>query len=138
MRQWHDPDPEAVLTDPENGADSLWLAVALGDLSRVLDGVHLDWISIVLDAGRRTKETVNALLSPAAARGVPAGSLRAVSGQTRSARTRESRSRDVTRRKAPVVGVMFPPPASRSLVRVRQKHSHFPVIRKPARGGSHR
>ncbi|WP_169945434.1 methylmalonyl-CoA mutase family protein [Microbispora sp. H11081] len=81
VRQRHEvADREAVLTDLENGVDSLWLAVAPRELPRALDGVHLDWISITLDAGDRTGEAADALLSLAAANGVPAASLRGCFG----------------------------------------------------------
>jgi methylmalonyl-CoA mutase len=55
-----DPDPqrshEAVLTDLENGASSLWLElgegrISLDSLPAVLDGVYLDLAAVVLDAG---------------------------------------------------------------------------------------
>ncbi|MEO6703610.1 MAG: methylmalonyl-CoA mutase subunit beta [Jatrophihabitantaceae bacterium] len=61
VRQQHrDPDPaalnRAVLTDLDNGVSSLWLVLgaaglAVADLPRGLAGVHLELISIVLDAG---------------------------------------------------------------------------------------
>ncbi|QYC41564.1 Methylmalonyl-CoA mutase small subunit [Nonomuraea coxensis DSM 45129] len=74
VRQLHETaDPEAVMADLENGADSLWLAVAPEDLPRVLDGVHLDLISVVLDAGPRTGRAAEALLALAGDR---AGALR--------------------------------------------------------------
>ncbi|MGA4988046.1 methylmalonyl-CoA mutase subunit beta [Nonomuraea bangladeshensis] len=78
VRQRHETaDPEAVMTDLENGADSLWLAVAPEDLPRVLGGVHLDLISIVLDAGPRTWQAAEAL---AALAGDRAGALRGCLG----------------------------------------------------------
>ena len=78
VRQRHETaDPEAVMTDLENGADSLWLAVAPEDLPRVLDGVLLDLISIVLDAGPRTGQAAEALLALAGDR---AGALRGCLG----------------------------------------------------------
>ncbi|MEU9885917.1 methylmalonyl-CoA mutase family protein [Sphaerisporangium sp. NPDC051011] len=81
VRQRHEvADPEAVMADLENGVDSLWLAVAPEDLPRVLDGVNLDWISIALDAGGRTREAADALLALAAGRGVPAAALRGCLG----------------------------------------------------------
>ncbi|GAB3238752.1 methylmalonyl-CoA mutase subunit beta [Kineosporia babensis] len=65
VRQRHlDPDPavthEAVMTDLENGATSLWLtigpgALPLSGLSQVLDGVLLDLAPVVLDAGADTE-----------------------------------------------------------------------------------
>ncbi|MBB2747160.1 UNVERIFIED_ORG: methylmalonyl-CoA mutase [Microbispora rosea subsp. rosea] len=77
VRQRHEvADPEAVLTDLENGADSLWLAAAPQELPGVLVGVHLDWISITLDAGDRTREAADALLAVAAKRGVPGVALK--------------------------------------------------------------
>ncbi|MEU4227634.1 methylmalonyl-CoA mutase family protein [Nonomuraea sp. NPDC026600] len=64
VRQRHEvADPEAVLADLENGVDSLWLAVAPHDLPRLLKGVHLDLISIVLDAGNRTREAADTVLA---------------------------------------------------------------------------
>ncbi|MGI5158930.1 methylmalonyl-CoA mutase family protein [Microbispora sp. CA-102843] len=81
VRQRHEvADPEAVMADLENGVGSLWLAVGPEELPRVLDGVRLDWISITLDAGDRTREAADALLSLAARRGVPASSLRGCLG----------------------------------------------------------
>ncbi|WP_182909931.1 methylmalonyl-CoA mutase family protein [Microbispora sp. H13382] len=81
VRQRHEvADPEAVLTDLENGVDSLWLAVAPEELPRVLDRVRTGWISITLDAGDRTREAADALLSLAARRGVPSSSLRGCLG----------------------------------------------------------
>ncbi|GAA1770683.1 methylmalonyl-CoA mutase subunit beta [Nonomuraea bangladeshensis] len=78
VRQRHETaDPEAVMTDLENGADSLWLAVAPEDLPRVLGGVHLDLISIVLDAGPRTWQAAEALVALAGDR---AGALRGCLG----------------------------------------------------------
>ncbi|MFI6785880.1 methylmalonyl-CoA mutase subunit beta [Nonomuraea sp. NPDC050383] len=78
VRQRHAvPDPEAVLADLENGVTSLWLAVGdgaipVGELGRVLKGVHLDLAPITLDAGHRTAEAAEALLALAAERGTPA------------------------------------------------------------------
>ncbi|MEV7012118.1 methylmalonyl-CoA mutase family protein [Streptosporangium sp. NPDC051022] len=81
VRQRHEvADPDAVAADLENGADSLWLAVAPEDLPRALGGVHLDMISIVLDAGARTPEAATALLTLAEERGVPFASLRGCLG----------------------------------------------------------
>ncbi|MFD0744857.1 methylmalonyl-CoA mutase subunit beta [Phytohabitans flavus] len=61
VRQWHaDPDPkltnEAIRADLENGATSLWLALGEGALAvealpEALDGVYLDLVGVVLDAG---------------------------------------------------------------------------------------
>lgn len=79
-----DPDAErankAALTDLENGASSLWLqlgagAIAVEELARVLDGVHLDLAPIVLDAGAETLPAAEALLWLVAERGTPRGEL---------------------------------------------------------------
>src|SRR6185312_168452 len=74
-----DPDPvranAAVLADLTGGATSLWLVLGAGgaaveDLDRVLDGVHLDAATIVLDAGADTYRAVQALLGRAEQTGV--------------------------------------------------------------------
>ncbi len=71
VRQRHEvADPEAVLADLENGVTSLWLTLEPQDLPRVLDRVHLDLISVTLDAGERTREAAEALLALAGQRGV--------------------------------------------------------------------
>ncbi|MFI8962408.1 methylmalonyl-CoA mutase family protein [Streptomyces sp. NPDC053493] len=76
VRQRHrSADPEAVLTDLENGVTSLWLAVGPGgipvaELDRVLDGVYLDLAPVVLDAGSETAAAAQELLSLYARRGV--------------------------------------------------------------------
>ncbi|MFE3093839.1 methylmalonyl-CoA mutase family protein [Streptomyces sp. NPDC059248] len=72
VRQRHDgPDPaaanEAVLTDLENGATSLWLTVGASGLpadglAAALDGVLLDLAPVVLDAGDAFDEAATALL----------------------------------------------------------------------------
>ncbi|MBB2915121.1 methylmalonyl-CoA mutase [Streptosporangium becharense] len=73
VRQRHEaPDPEAVLTDLENGVTSLWLPLEPEDLPRVLERVHLELISVALDAGGRTREAAGTLFALAAARGVTA------------------------------------------------------------------
>lgn len=60
IRQRHEAaDPEAVLADLENGVTSLWLAVEPEDLPRVLERVHLELISVALDAGERTREAAD-------------------------------------------------------------------------------
>ncbi|MDQ2837145.1 MAG: methylmalonyl-CoA mutase subunit beta [Actinomycetota bacterium] len=85
VRQQHrDPDPaaanRAVLADLENGVSSLWLLLGpdgmpVEELPRVLDGVYLDLVSIVLDAGGQTSEAAErflglvAELEPAEVRG---------------------------------------------------------------------
>ncbi|WP_129843260.1 methylmalonyl-CoA mutase subunit beta [Streptomyces sp. RFCAC02] len=87
VRQRHaDPDPApanaAVLADLENGATSLWLV--LGDaggppvsrLPAVLDGVLLDLVAVVLDAGADTGAAARELLRLAGERGLPPGTLR--------------------------------------------------------------
>lgn len=85
VRQRHaDPDAaaanRAVLADLSNGVTSLWLAVGAGaiavaDLGRVLDGVHLDLAPIALDAGPETAAAAHALLGVAAETGVASGEL---------------------------------------------------------------
>ncbi|GGQ10121.1 methylmalonyl-CoA mutase family protein [Streptosporangium pseudovulgare] len=67
IRQRHEAaDPEAVLADLENGVTSLWLAVGPEDLPRVLERVHLELISVALDAGERTREAAETLFALAA------------------------------------------------------------------------
>ncbi|MFE9040556.1 methylmalonyl-CoA mutase family protein [Streptomyces sp. NPDC007818] len=82
VRQQHTAaDPEAVLTDLENGVSSLWLAVGPGgipvdELDRVLRGVYLDLAPVVLDAGAETAAAAQELLALYARRGVaPEGAL---------------------------------------------------------------
>ncbi|MFF9144828.1 methylmalonyl-CoA mutase family protein [Streptomyces sp. NPDC014861] len=82
VRQHHAAaDPEAVLTDLENGVASLWLTVGPGgipvdDLDRVLRGVYLDLAPVVLDAGAETADAAQELLALYARRGVaPEGAL---------------------------------------------------------------
>ncbi|MFJ3906338.1 methylmalonyl-CoA mutase family protein [Streptomyces sp. NPDC090025] len=76
VRQRHRAaDPEAVLTDLENGVTSLWLAVGpggipLGDLDRVLTGVYLDLAPVVLDAGAETSAAAEELFALYERRGV--------------------------------------------------------------------
>ncbi|MER5319453.1 methylmalonyl-CoA mutase family protein [Streptosporangium roseum] len=78
VRQRHEvADPEAVLADLENGVTSLWLALEPEDLPRVLDRVHLELISITLDAGERTREAAEALFAVAEGKRAAAGRLRA-------------------------------------------------------------
>ncbi|GAA3446037.1 putative methylmalonyl-CoA mutase small subunit MutA [Planomonospora venezuelensis] len=73
VRQRHETaDSEAVLADLENGVTSLWLALAPEDLPRALDRVHLELVSVVLDAGERTREAAETLFALAAERGVRA------------------------------------------------------------------
>ncbi|MET9340106.1 methylmalonyl-CoA mutase family protein [Nonomuraea sp. NPDC003804] len=63
VRQRHAvPDNEAVLADLENGVTSLWLAVPVEELARTLDGVYLDLVPVVLEAGERTAEAAEVLL----------------------------------------------------------------------------
>ncbi|GAA4191846.1 methylmalonyl-CoA mutase family protein [Streptosporangium oxazolinicum] len=70
VRQRHEvPDPEAILADLENGVNSLWLALDPEDLPRALERVHLNLISVTLDAGKRTREAAEVLLTLAGERG---------------------------------------------------------------------
>ncbi|MDP9841822.1 methylmalonyl-CoA mutase family protein [Streptosporangium lutulentum] len=70
VRQRHEvPDPEAVLADLENGVTSLWLALEPEDLPRVLERVHLELISLTLDAGGRTREAAGVLFELAERKG---------------------------------------------------------------------
>ena len=80
-----DPDPErtnaAALADLESGATSLWMVVgqhgiAIDDLPRALDGVHLDLAPIVLQAGGQTEAAARTLLSLADSQGVQRTQLR--------------------------------------------------------------
>ncbi|WP_433869508.1 methylmalonyl-CoA mutase family protein [Saccharopolyspora sp. CA-218241] len=90
VRQLHaHPDPaethREVLADLDGGVSSLWLRLGPGglaadDLADVLHGVHLDMISVVLDAGPDTTRAAEALLAAAAEQGVPTGALRATLG----------------------------------------------------------
>lgn len=90
VRQHHlGPDPalahEAVLTDLENGAGSLWLGIGPGGLppgglGQVLDGVLLDLAPVVLDAGPDTEQVAGEFLGlcggePAAGTGLGADPL---------------------------------------------------------------
>ncbi|MGO4633901.1 methylmalonyl-CoA mutase family protein [Streptomyces sp. 2RAF24] len=76
VRQLHTvADPEAVLTDLENGVTSLWLAVGpdaipAGELDRVLKDVYVDLAPVVLDAGAETPTAAAELLDVYARRGV--------------------------------------------------------------------
>lgn len=77
VRQRHEAaDPEAVLTDLENGVTSLWLALEPEDLPRVLERVHVELISITLDAGERTREAAEALFEVAEGKRAAAARLR--------------------------------------------------------------
>ncbi|MGX7680905.1 methylmalonyl-CoA mutase family protein [Jatrophihabitans sp. DSM 45814] len=90
VRQRHlEADPvrlnEALLTDLENGATSVWLVlgpggIAVSDLSRALQGVYLDLAPIALQAGGQTSEATEALLGLAAERGVGQAELRGTVG----------------------------------------------------------
>jgi methylmalonyl-CoA mutase len=81
VRQRHtDPDPGAtkaeILADLTCGVSSLWLALgdqgpAPSELPTLLDGIHLDLVGIILDAGRYTAEAAEAFLAHAAASGIP-------------------------------------------------------------------
>ena len=85
VRQRHaDPDPAranaAILADLANGATSIWLTlgpggIAIADLPRVLDGVHLGLAPVALDAGPLAGVAAPALFAVAASGGVPADQL---------------------------------------------------------------
>ena len=65
----------------ENGATSVWLRLGTGgipisDLPEALNGVHLDMVSIVLDAGADTTKATEELLALANAQGVAPRALR--------------------------------------------------------------
>ncbi|MGI8667659.1 MAG: methylmalonyl-CoA mutase family protein [Jatrophihabitans sp.] len=72
VRQRHlDPDPaaanRAILADLNGGVSSLWLLLGpaglpVDGLARALDGVQLELVSIVLDAGEHTREAAEQLL----------------------------------------------------------------------------
>ncbi|MDX2936035.1 methylmalonyl-CoA mutase family protein [Streptomyces ipomoeae] len=77
VRQQHTvADADAVLTDLENGATSLWLVVGesagipVSALDGVLDGVYLDLAPIVLDAGDEVEPAARRLLRLYEERGV--------------------------------------------------------------------
>jgi methylmalonyl-CoA mutase len=80
VRQRHDrPDPvrtnEAVLSDLENGAGSVWLAVGeagvpVEAIGAALDGVYLDLAPVVLDAGAEFAAAAKELLRLYEERGV--------------------------------------------------------------------
>ncbi|WP_344677276.1 methylmalonyl-CoA mutase family protein [Saccharopolyspora taberi] len=70
-----------VLADLYNGVGSLWLELGptglpVGSLADALEGVHLDMISVVLDAGPDSAEAAAALLELAREQGVAPGALR--------------------------------------------------------------
>ncbi|GII00200.1 methylmalonyl-CoA mutase family protein [Planobispora takensis] len=74
VRQRHEvADPEAVLADLENGATSLWLALEPQDLPKVLERVHLELVSVTLEAGERTREAAETLFALAARKAGSAG-----------------------------------------------------------------
>jgi methylmalonyl-CoA mutase len=73
-------DPDAILTDLENGVTSLWLGVGPGripldQLSSVLEGVVLDLAPIALDAGDAAATVAEVFRDLAGERGVDAQSL---------------------------------------------------------------
>ncbi|WP_370415616.1 methylmalonyl-CoA mutase family protein [Streptomyces fradiae] len=82
VRQRHrTADPEAVLTDLENGVTSLWLTVGadgipVDALGRVLEGVYLDLAPVVLDAGAGTTAAAEELFALYGRRGVAADAVR--------------------------------------------------------------
>ncbi|WP_433256192.1 methylmalonyl-CoA mutase family protein [Streptosporangium sp. CA-135522] len=83
VRQRHEvADPEAVLADLENGVTSLWLALEPEDLPRVLERVHLELISVTLDAGERTREAAEALFAVAEGKKAAAGTASAEAAGT--------------------------------------------------------
>ncbi len=73
VRQRHaDPRPdrtrEAILTDLENGATSVWLTLGAAGLpvealGEVLKDVHTDLAAVVLDAGPQTRQAAEAFLA---------------------------------------------------------------------------
>ncbi|MFI5939604.1 methylmalonyl-CoA mutase small subunit [Streptomyces uncialis] len=72
---------EAVLADLENGVTSLWLTVGPGSvpvdgIGRALDGVYLDLVAVVLDAGDASGAAGRALLELYGERGVRADEAR--------------------------------------------------------------
>lgn len=85
IRQRHaDPDPvatnEAILADLENGGSSIWLALEPGGLDpaafpAALDGVYLDLVGLILDAGPATERAAAALFALATGSGVAAAQL---------------------------------------------------------------
>ncbi|MEV5973056.1 methylmalonyl-CoA mutase subunit beta [Streptomyces sp. NPDC051921] len=82
VRQRHvTADPEAVLTDLENGVTSLWLAVGPGgiavtELDRTLRDVYLDLAPVVLEAGPETSAAATELLDIHTRRGVAPEAVR--------------------------------------------------------------
>ncbi|MFI8519471.1 methylmalonyl-CoA mutase family protein [Streptomyces sp. NPDC085481] len=82
VRQRHTTaDPDAVLTDLENGVTSLWLRVGAGGiptagLDRVLGNVYLDLAPVVLDAGPETVAAANELFDIHGRRGVGTDAVR--------------------------------------------------------------
>jgi len=86
IRQEHaHPDPAAgnreVLADLDGGVNSLLLRLGPGGpdveaLPELLHGVHLDLISVVLDAGEQAPQAAAKLLELAAEQGVSEGALR--------------------------------------------------------------
>ncbi|MFE7547222.1 methylmalonyl-CoA mutase family protein [Streptomyces gardneri] len=76
VRQRHvASDPEAVLTDLENGVTSLWLAVGptgvpVAELDRLLQGVYLDLAPVALEAGPETSAAADELFAIFERRGV--------------------------------------------------------------------
>ncbi|MFG3346028.1 methylmalonyl-CoA mutase family protein [Streptomyces sp. NPDC048018] len=82
VRQRHvTADPEAVLTDLENGVTSLWLTVGpdgipVAELDRTLQGVYLDLAPVVLEAGAETAAAATELLDVLTRRGVAPEAVR--------------------------------------------------------------
>ncbi|MHC5907030.1 methylmalonyl-CoA mutase family protein [Streptomyces sp. S6] len=78
VRQRHAvPDKDAVLTDLENGATSLWLAgIPVESLAGTLEGVYLDLAPVVLDAGAETAAAAREFLRLCEERGVAKTAVR--------------------------------------------------------------
>lgn len=78
LRREHlDPEREAILADLEGGASSLLLHVAdPRALAELLDGVHLEMITIALEAGGRAPEVAEALIALWRERGIEGAQAR--------------------------------------------------------------
>ena len=90
VRQLHcDPDPansnKLILDDLENGVSSLWLltgqgGIAVDDLSRALEGVALDLITVSITSWDETVATVEKLVEIALKAGVDPAALKINAG----------------------------------------------------------